>query len=132
MAKTAGRLAVLSLDGTPVASFKTLAIKWGAESIDVTDSDSAGIIEVLSVAATQQVSITIEGVYKTPTLREIAFDPSVSKLLTPVTIKFADALAAKDTITGSFWMSSYEETNAHDDATEFSCELASSGIWTLD
>ena len=130
MAKVAGRLAVLYKAATPVAAFKTLAIKWGAESIDVTDSNSSGIMEVLAAVATQQITISIEGVYATPTLRDIAFDTTAAKLLTDVTFKFADALAAKDTITGNFFMSAYEETNSHDGATEFSAEFTSSGVWT--
>lgn len=131
MAKAAGRLAVLSKGATPIGGVRVTTISIANESIDVTDRDSAGIIELLSVAATRQISISVEGVYKDPVLRDIAFGPAVSPLLTDLTFKFADALAAADTIAGNFFLTSYEESNPHDDAAEFSAEFVSSGTWTL-
>jgi predicted secreted protein len=130
MAKNAGRLAVLSKNAVPIAGVKVSTIKWGAEAIDVTDKDSSGIIEVLAAVATQQITLIVEGVYSSPTLRDIAFDTAASKLLTDLTFKFGDALAAKDTIAGNFFFSSYEEGNPDDDKTSFSAEFTSSGAWT--
>jgi TP901-1 family phage major tail protein len=130
MAKAAGRLAALSKNAIPIGGVRVTSIKWGAEAIDVTDKDSNGIMEVLSLAASQQITLSVEGVYKDPVLRDIAFDTAASKLLTDITFKFADGLAAKDTITGNFWFGSYEEGNPHDDATDFSAEFTSSGPWT--
>jgi hypothetical protein len=91
MAKAPGRLAVLSKASTALGGVKVVSIKWAGESIDVTDYDSAGIVEVLSAAAKQQITMDVEGVYKNPTLRDIAFDPAQSKLLTDLTFKFSDA-----------------------------------------
>lgn len=130
MAKNAGRLAVVRKAGTPIAGVRVSTIKWGAESIDVTDRDSAGIIEVLSVVATQQITLSVEGVYSSPVLRDIAFDTTASKLLTDLTFIFGDALAAKDTITGNFFFGSYEEGNPHDAESTFTAEFTSSGAWT--
>jgi predicted secreted protein len=131
MAKAAGRLAVLSKASTALGGVKVVNIKWAGESIDVTDFDSAGILEVLDVAASQQITIDVEGVYKNPTLRNIAFDTTVSKLLTDLTFKFSDALAARDTISGNFWMGAYDEGNPMDDATSFTASFTSSGAWTF-
>lgn len=130
MPKNAGRLAVVRRGGTPIASVRVSTISWGAESIDVTDRDSAGITEVLAAVASQQITLSIEGVYNSPVLRDIAFDVAASKLLTDITFQFGDALAAKDTIAGNFFFGSYEESNPHDDATTFSAEFTSSGAWT--
>jgi predicted secreted protein len=130
MAKNAGRLAVVRKAGTPIAGVRVSTIKWGAESIDVTDRDSAGIIEVLSVVASQQITLSVEGVYSSPILRDIAFDTAASKLLTDITFIFGDALAAKDTITGNFFFGSYEEANPHDAESTFTAEFMSSGAWT--
>jgi predicted secreted protein len=131
MAKAPGRLAVLSKASTALGGVKVVSIKWAGESIDVTDYDSAGIVEVLSAAAKQQITMDVEGVYKNPTLRDIAFDPAQSKLLTDLTFKFSDALAAKDTISGNFWFGAYEEGNPVEDATSFSANFTSSGTWTF-
>lgn len=130
MAKVAGRFHVLSKGGVSIGGIKVTTIKFGAESIDVTDKDSNGILEVLGAAASQSITISVEGVYKDPVLRDIAFDPLASKLLTDLTFKFADALAAKDTIGGSFFMGSYEEGNPDDGPASYSAEFTSSGAWT--
>lgn len=131
MAKAVGRLAVLSKASVALGGVKVVTIKWAGEAIDVTDRDSSGIIEVLTEAASQQITIDVEGVYKNPTLRDIAFDPATSKYLTDLTFKFSDALVAKDTISGNFWMGSYEEGNPMDDATSFTASFTSSGTWTF-
>ncbi len=106
-------------------------IKWSASSIDVTDKDSTGITELLAAVATQQITIEVSGVYSSPVLRDIAFTTGTSKLLTDLTFKFADALAASDTITGNFFFSDYEEENPDDDAAKFTASFQSSGTWTL-
>lgn len=131
MAKAPGRLAILSKGGTPIAGCRVTTIKWSGTSIDVTDKDSNGIMEVLGQVATQQVTLTVEGVYSLPVLRDIAFDTTISKLLTDLTFKYADALPAKDTIAGNFFFSDYEEGNPHDAEVTFSASFASSGAWTL-
>jgi len=130
MAKNAGRLAVLSKAATPIAGVRVSTIKWGAESIDVTDKDSSGITELLAAVASQQITLSCDGVYTSPVLRDIAFDTAASKLLTDLTFKFGDALAAKDTISGNFFFTSYEEANPHDAESTFTCEFVSSGAWT--
>lgn len=130
MAKAPGRLAVVSKNAVAIASVRVSTISIANEPIDVTDRDSAGIVELLSASATRQITMSVEGLANSPVLRDIAFGTG-SMLLTDMSFKFADALVAADTITGNFYLSSYEETNPHDDAAEFSCEFVSSGAWTL-
>jgi predicted secreted protein len=131
MAKAAGRLAVLSKNAVAIGGVKVTTIKWAGEAIDVTDRDSNGIIELLSVVKTQQITLEVEGIAKDATLRDIAFTPATSKMLTDLTFKFADALVAADTIAGNFFMTGFEEGNPHDDATTFKASFVSSGTWTL-
>lgn len=130
MAKAPGRLAVVSKNAVAIASVRVSTISVANEPIDVTDRDSSGIVELLSASATRQITMSVEGLANSPVLRDIAFGTG-SMLLTDLTFKFADALTAADTITGNFFLTSYEETNPHDDASEFSCEFVSSGAWTL-
>lgn len=130
MAKAAGRLAVIKKGGTAIGGLRVTTIKVDNTPIDVTDRDSAGIIEVLAAAASRQIALSGSGVYEEPVLRDIAFDPTASQLLTDLTFEFADALAAKNQIAGNFWLGSYEEGNPHDDASTFSAEFTSSGTWT--
>lgn len=131
MAKAAGRLAVLSKNSVAIGGVRVSTISWAGESIDVTDKDSSGVVELLSVLATEQITLSVEGVTKDAVLRDIAFTPGTSKMLTDLSFEFADALTAADTITGNFLLTSYEESNPHDDACEFSAEFVSSGAWTL-
>lgn len=131
MAKAAGRLAVLSKNSVAIGGVRVTTISISNEPIDVTDKDSNGIVELLSVAATKQITISVEGVYKDPVLRDLAFSAAGSPLLTDLTFKFADALAAADTVAGNFFLTSYEEGNPHDDGVEFSAEFVSSGAWTV-
>lgn len=131
MAKAAGRLAVLSKAATPIGGVRVTTLSVANEPIDVTDKDSAGLVEVLATAATKQITLSVEGVYTDPVLRAIAMSPSGSPLVTDLTFKFADALAAADLLEGDFFMTSYEEGNPHDDAATFSAEFVSSGVWTL-
>lgn len=131
MAKAAGRLAVLSKNAVAIGGVRVTTIKVDNTPIDVTDKDSSGLVELLSVPSTRQLTISVEGVYKDPTLRDLSMTPATSPMLTDLTFKFADALAAADTIGGNFFMTSYEEGNPHDDAATFSAEFVSSGTWTF-
>lgn len=130
MAKAPGRLAVVSKNAVAIASVRVSTISIANEPIDVTDRDSSGIVELLSASATRQITMSVEGLANSPVLRDIAFGTG-SMLLTDMSFKFADALTAADTITGNFFLTSYEESNPHDDASEFSCEFVSSGAWAL-
>jgi predicted secreted protein len=131
MAKAAGRLAVLSKNSVAIGGVKVVGMKYAGEPIDVTDRDSNGIVALLSVAKTQQLTLSVEGFEKDAVLRDIAFTPGTSKLLTDLTFKFADALTGADTISGNFFMTSYENSNPDNDASKFSCEFVSSEGWTL-
>lgn len=130
MAKAIGRKAVLSIGGTPVGGVRVTTISWAAETVDVTDYDSTGIIELLADLASEQITLSVEGVYKDPVLRDIALTPATSKMLTNLTLKFADALSAVDTLGGNFMLTSYEEGNPYQEASTFSATLVSSGAWT--
>ena len=131
MAKAAGRNAVIFKNAVAIGGVRVTTIKIDNSPIDVTDKDSAGSVELLNVADTRQITLSVEGVYKDPVLRDLAFNAATSPLLTDITFKFADALAASDTITGNFFLTSYEEGNPSDDAATFSAEFVSSGAWTL-
>ena len=131
MAKAPGRLAVLSKAATPIGGVRVTTIKFSAEPIDVTDMDSAGVMEYLTVAKNQSIELTVEGIAEDVVLRAIWNTPATSKLLTDLTFKFSDALVAADTVGGNFFMTSYEEGNPYDDATTFKASFASSGTWTV-
>lgn len=132
MAKAAGRLALLSKAGVAIGGVRVASVKWKGETIDVTDRDSAGVVELLATMATEQITLSVDGVAKDAVLRDIAHGgPGVSKLLTDVTFKYADALSAKDTISGNFMLTEYEESSPYDAACDFTATFVSSGAWVV-
>jgi len=134
MAKAAARLALIKKAGTAIAGVKSLSFKRTASGIDVTDQNSNGIITYLSNAmASSQLSFSVSGVHEDPTLRNLAFDSADpnSVFMTDVSFHFANAVSARDTLTGNFLMTNYEESGADDAAVEFSADFVSSGPWTL-
>lgn len=132
MAKAAGRNAIVQKNAVTIGGVRMTNIKMDATPIDVTDADSNGLQELLAVEwSSRSLSFDVEGIYKDPVLRDIAMDPTASLTLSDMTFKFADALTAKDLIAGTFFMSSYEEGNPHEDAVTFKCSFTSSGTWTF-
>lgn len=131
MAKAPGRSAVVSKNAIVLGGVRVSNISVDNTPIDVTDQDSAGLQELLTVASMRVLSFDVEGIYKNPTLRDIAYDPAATQFLTDMTFKFADALAAKDTIGGNFFMLNYKEGNDYKEASTFSASFTSSGAWTF-
>jgi predicted secreted protein len=131
MAKAAGRLAVVSKNSVTIGGVRVSNIQVDNTPIDVTDQDSTGLQELLGPSSLRVISFDVEGVYKNPTLRDIAFDPAASQMLTDMKFKFADGLAAKDEIGGTFFMTSYKEGNDYKEAATFSASFVSSGTWTF-
>ena len=129
MAKVAGREAVLLKGGVAIGGIRVTTIKRDSTPIDVTDKDSAGIVELLGVSGTSQLTLDVEGVYEDPVLRDIAMSATASQLLTDVTFQFASALSGADVLTCNWFMTSYEEGNPHDDASTFAASFVSSGSW---
>jgi predicted secreted protein len=131
MAKAPGRSAVVSKNAVVLGGVRVSNISVDNTPIDVTDQDSVGLQELLSVASMRVLTFDVEGVYKNPTLRDIAMDPVGTLMLTDMTFKFSDALSAKDTIGGNFFMLNYKEGNDYKEATTFSASFTSSGTWTF-
>ena len=132
MAKAAGRTALLKKAGTAIGGLRNIVVKIDGAPIDVSDQNSAGMVTLLSGAFVgRQMTIDCDGVQEDPVLRNIGADPTQALYLTDLTFIFGNALAAKDTITGDFFMTNYTENSPYDDAIDFSASFASSGAWTL-
>lgn len=128
MAKVAGRNASLSMGATKIGGVRVTNIQVDYTPIDVTDNDSAGLQELLSVYSEGVLTFDVEGVYKDDALRTIAMTPATSKLLTDLSFAFADG---GETITGDFFMLNYSEGNDYKEATTFSASFTSSEAWVM-
>ncbi len=131
MSKAVGRNAILYKNNVAIGGVRVTTISWSGETIDVTDADSDGVVELLGELASEQITLSVEGVTKDVVLRAAALAAGTSRKLTDITFKFADALTAADTISGDFVITSYEESNPYKDASTFSAEFQSSGAWSI-
>ena len=130
MAKVAARKQILKKAGVTIAGSRVTGLSVDSTPIDITDNDSSGLQLLLSDTGFQVLGITVSGVESDHVLRDVALDPATSQLLTDLSFVFGDAIAAKDTLTGNFYMTNYKEDGDYKDAVQFSATFTSSGTWT--
>lgn len=113
--------------GTLVAGGRGHGITVNNEAIDITDKGDDGWRTLLADAAVRSVDISFEGIMKGTTLIAKSLG-TTSALLSEYTVVI-DGIGS---FTGDFHLSSIEIGSPHDDATEMSGTLASSGpvTWT--
>lgn len=132
MAKVAGRKVKLySVSGTSetlVAGGRAHGISINNEPIDVTDKGDDGWRTLLADASVRSVDISFEGLMDGATLIGLALGTSTAALLADYKV----TIDGVGSIAGDFHLSSVELGSPHDDATELSGTLASSGAvtWT--
>lgn len=132
MAKVAGRKVKLYSGTGPtktlVAGGRGHGITINNEPIDITDKGDDGWRTFLNDASVRSVDISFEGLMDGPTLIGVALGTDTSALLADYSVEI-DGIGA---FTGNFHLSSIEIGSPHDDATEMSGTLASSGLitWT--
>lgn len=98
-------------------------IELNGEAVDVTSDENNGWRTVLSKPGQNEVTISISGVTKDTKLKEAWFaDPSQRMQL--ATITYPDG----GVMSGLFFLQSYSETGAYNDATTFEAELISNGV----
>ncbi len=103
-----------------IPGVKEKGIKLNSEAIDISSDDSEGWRELLSLPAENQVDLSVQGVTKSGRLRDDWFS---GLKLQPATIEFPNGA----TLTGNFYMASYNETATYNEAVAFEMELQSSG-----
>jgi predicted secreted protein len=125
MAASAGRqITVLWGSESPqpeLEGVREKGIELNGEPIDITSDDDNGWRSLLTIAAQNEVNLSISGVSKDGVLRADWFAGTRTQ---PATIRFAD----NSEITGIFYLASYNETGTYNEATVFEAELQSSGV----
>lgn len=109
---------------TVIARVQTKSVSINRSPVDITSDDSAGWRTLLTEAGVIEVNISVEGVAGATTLMDAAM--AVDTALESITLLWDDG----STLTGSFFIASYEESGSHDDAVKFSCELQGTGTLT--
>lgn len=127
MPKATGRELVIKKGSAIIAAIRNKTISWNGEPIDVTTDDDAGFRTLLDAQGQENIDISGDGITDADVLKDIALDPTASKLLTDITIAWVDSTAI---IAGDFKLISYEETGPYQDSRTFTFSMQSSGLWT--
>jgi predicted secreted protein len=128
MSKKSGRNLVIKKGSDVIAAIRNKTVAWNGEPIDVTSDDDSGFRALLSDAQGQeQIDLSGDGLTDNAILRDIAFAPATSKMLTDITIEWTDT---GEIIAGDFKLVSYEESGTYNDARTFTFSLQSSEAWT--
>lgn len=120
MAGFAGREIELTWGSNPIDGVREKGISLNGEPINVTSDEDDGKQTLLDISAEDSVTITISGVTKSSDLRDDWFNGNRTAT---ATLTYPDGYG----ITGTFFLSTYEETGAYNDATTFTATLNSSG-----
>ncbi len=122
-----GRGLLIKKGGTAIAGAREDGITLDGSPVDITSKDDAGFRTMASgFAGAKALDMNVSGVWVDKIMRDAAILESADLLLTDITVTFADTAS----LTGNFYLASYEETGVHDDAVTFTASLQSSGTWT--
>lgn len=124
MAAFAGRSVAFTWNGSSISGIREKGISLAGEPIDITSDEDSGWRSLLTdVPSQNEVGISLSGVVKVDTLRAAWFSGARTKT---VTLTYPDG----GTLSGTFVLSSYNETGNYKDATTFDATLMSSGTVT--
>jgi predicted secreted protein len=126
MAADTGRDFKVKKAGTVIAGCREDGISLDGSPVDITSKSDSGFRTLASFAGTKALDVSTSGVWIDKVLRDAAILETATLLLTDITLEFADT----GTISGDFYLASYDETGSHEDAVTFSASLQSSGSWT--
>lgn len=121
-----GRTLVIAIGGTPIAAVQSKSMTVNDEPVDITSDDDSGERTVMSESGLRSVDLSVEGVQTDDTLKDLALG-SGSRLISNITITWDSG----DTLAGSFYLASYEESGASGEDLKFSASLQSSGALTF-
>jgi predicted secreted protein len=105
-----------------IASVRNKSISFAGEPVDITNDDDLGFRTLLAEEGQKSIDMSVDGVTTDAVLRGLALSGS-SLMLTDINIEWPNG----DTLTGDFFLSSFEESGAYKDAVTFTASLQSSG-----
>lgn len=126
-----GREFLIKKNSVVIAGVRTKSLSFAGEPVDVTTDDDTGFRTLLAESGQEAIDISVEGLTKDVVIRGAALG-SGSLMLTDITLEFPKTgtqLATGDTISGTFFLTSLEESGTYNDAMTFSASLQSSGAW---
>lgn len=125
MTAASGRLLTLTWDGAVLAGVRTRGYSITNDMIDVTTDDSLGWRTLLATPGLRSLEATVGGVTQNQVLLASIMNASMT----------SDALVVNlptttGTLTGQFYVTSFEENGEHDGAVEFTATFMSTAAVT--
>lgn len=106
--------------GDTIAGVREKGIEINGEAVDVTSDENDGWRTVLAEPGQKEVTVSLSGVTKDTRLKQAIFGANRTQ---PVFFTYPDG----GILSGNFYLQSYNETGAYNDATTFEAELISTG-----
>lgn len=130
MAGAIGRTLLLKKGATKLAGLRTKSWSFNGEAIDKTNDDDEGFRSLLTDVGTKSLDISFDGVAEDELIQDIVLGGG-ALMLTDITLEWplrsGDLTAAS--ISGDFFLSSFEQSGTYNDAITFSGSLQSSEAW---
>ena len=124
MSANSGRELLIKRNTTVLAGVRTKAVNINRSPVDITNDDDDGWRGLLTEPGEKQIDLTVGGVTKDDTLRQVAFtEPAV---LESMTLEYPDG----SVIAGDFYISAYNESGDYNDAITFEATFQSTGVIT--
>lgn len=123
MAGANGRALQIKWDSVTLVGVRTKGWTATADLVDVTTDDDNGWRTLLATPGLRSVEVTVGGISSDQVLINEFFN-GTGKTLT------GELPTTTGTISGTFYLSSFEQTGEHDGAVEFSATFMSSGVVT--
>jgi len=123
MTASAGREISFSWDSNPILGVREKGVVLNGEPINVTSDEDSGVQTLLEISAEDAVTITLSGVTKDTILKTAWFSGARTE---DCVLTYADGYE----ISGTFFLSNYEETGTYNDAVTFTATLNSTGAVT--
>lgn len=124
MAASAGRQVDFDWNGAAILGVREKSLEIAGEPIDVTSDEDVGWRTLLTLAAQNEVSISLSGVTKDIRLKTDWFAGTRTR-----TAVFT--YPNGDVLTGSFFLAEYSEGMPYNDAVTFEATVQSTGVVTF-
>lgn len=125
MAGTNGRDLVIDWDSVTLVGVRTRGYTITNDYVDVTTDDDAGWRTLLADPGLRSMEVTVGGISSDQVLIAEIMKANITG--EPLTVQLPTTTG---TLSGTFLLSSFEQTGEHDGAVEFSATFMSSGAVT--
>lgn len=120
-----GRELKLTRGGFVIAGVRTKGFSINRNPVDITNDDDDGYRALLVDPGEIQIDLTVDGVTKNSELREASL--STNPVFEDLTLEWPDGF----TLTMDWFLASFEENGAYNEAITFSAQFQGSGIPTV-